>query len=177
MDETNKVFLVTLSNPTNLVLAMQSATGTIIDDDPLVLAIEDPSVREGDTGTTNVLFVVTLAKPYYLPVTVDFATADGTALAGSDYVATNGTLTFAPGVTSQTISVLVNGDTVDEANETLVFNLTNAVNVALTDTQGRATIVDDDPLVLAIADSSVTEGNTGFLIWTSSSRCCAMSLP
>ena len=63
--------------PTNV-----GSLGTIVDDDPLVLTISDVSVREGDSGTSNALFTVTLSKPYHQPVSVDFSTADGSALAG-----------------------------------------------------------------------------------------------
>jgi hypothetical protein len=161
IDETNKTFVVTLTNPANAALGVPQANATIVDDDPLALAISDVSLREGESGTSNALFTVTLSKPYHLPVSVDFSTADGSALAGSDYTATNGSLTFAPGETTQTISVALNGDPTDEANENFFLNLTNSVNVTLTDVQAKATIVDDDPLVLSIPDISVLEGYTG----------------
>lgn len=101
---------------------------------------------------------MTLSKPYHLAVSVDFATADGSVLAGSDYAATNGTLTFAQGETTKKVSVVVNGDEVDEANKTLFVNLSNPVNVTLTDTQAKGTILDDDPLVISIPDIRIAEG-------------------
>ena len=79
-----------------------------------------------------------------LPLTVNYATADGTAVAGSDYTATSGTLTFAPGVTSETIRVPILDDTVYEPNETFTVNLSNPVGATITDGQGVATIQDND---------------------------------
>ena len=78
-------------------------------------------------------------------MTVDYATADGTATtADGDYVAASGTLTFAPGVTTQTVTVTVNGDAKFEANETFVVNLTGPVNATILDGQGIGTITNDD---------------------------------
>ena len=97
-------------------------------------------------------------------VTVDYATLAGTAEAGSDFTAESGTVTFAPGQTSQTVSIDVLGDTVDESDESLSLELSNAVNAAIADGSGAITILDDDgapALSLSIADTSVTEGTGG----------------
>jgi hypothetical protein len=77
-------------------------------------------------------------------VTVDYATADGTATAPADYTAAANTLTFAPGVTNLPVSVPVVGDTLDELDETFTVNLSNAANATITDAQGLGTITDDD---------------------------------
>jgi hypothetical protein len=78
-------------------------------------------------------------------VTVDFTTGDGTATAPSDYAATDGTLTFAPGETAKTVTVQVNGDTRKEPNETFNLNLANATgNATIADGQAVGTIVNDD---------------------------------
>ena len=79
-------------------------------------------------------------------VRVNYATANGTASAGSDYVATSGTLVFAPGQTTGPITVLVIGDTRDEADETFLVNLSDASGALVADSQGAATIIDNDPL-------------------------------
>src|SRR5262249_39726190 len=94
-------------------------------------------------------------------VTVDYATANGSATAGSDYQAASGTLTFVPGQTSATITVPVNGDLLAEPNETFVVNLSNAINAAIGDPQGIATIADDEPPSVTISDVTTKEGNTG----------------
>ena len=96
-------------------------------------------------------------------MTVAYTTADGTATAGSDYVTTSGTLTFAAGSTTQTVNVPVIGDTLDEADETFLVNLSAPVNAALgTPSQGVGTITDNDTTpTLRIAPTSMTEGNTG----------------
>src|SRR6185503_16339774 len=88
-------FFVTLSAPSNATLAKARGEATILNDDTLpTMSIGDVSVKEGDTGTVDAGFAVTLSHPMDEVVTVDFATADGTALAGSDYVGTQGKLTF-----------------------------------------------------------------------------------
>jgi hypothetical protein len=150
-DERDSILRAAQFATTHWSVGVPQANATIVDDDSLVLTISDVSVREGESGTSNAQFTVTLSKPYHLPVSVEFSTGNGSALAGSDYTATNGTLTFAPGETTQTVSVALNGDLTDEANENFFLNLTNAVNVTLTDIQAKATIVDDDPLVLSIS--------------------------
>jgi len=123
--------------------------------------IPDISVLEGYNGTSEARFTVSLSKPIAVPVSVDFATANGTALAGSDYMSTNGTITFLPDETNHVIVVAVIGDALDELNETFFVNLTNPLNVTLTDTQTRATIVDDDDAMISISDVAVREGQTG----------------
>src|SRR5262249_43706264 len=94
-------------------------------------------------------------------VTVNYATANGTAVAPGDYTSTSGTLTFASGVTTQTITVPVVGDTLGEANETFFVNLSGANNATIADNQGVGTITNDDLPSIAINSVSVTEGNTG----------------
>src|SRR5439155_961176 len=95
-------------------------------------------------------------------VTVNFATSNGTAIAGSDYVSTNGTVTFVPGTTTQTVTVQILGDLLNEANETFFVNLSNAVNATIADSQGLGTINDNDAApALSINDVVVTEGNSG----------------
>jgi hypothetical protein len=125
--------------------------------------IDDATVTEGNSGTVNATFTVTLSRTSVAAVTVDFATADGTATAPADYSAASGTLTFAPGETSKTVSVAVNGDTVCEPDETFLVDLSNATGATIVDGQGQGTIVNDDPCVpsLGIADVTVTEGNSG----------------
>ncbi|MBC6419310.1 MAG: DUF1194 domain-containing protein, partial [Prochloron sp. SP5CPC1] len=108
------------------------------------LVINDVTVEEGNEGNTNAVFTVTLLSPTTEQVTLDYATADGTAEAGTDYVATSGTLTFAPEVTTQTITVEVIGDTTEELRENFLVNLSNASNTEIVRGQGTGTIATDD---------------------------------
>jgi uncharacterized repeat protein (TIGR01451 family) len=123
-----------------------SAVLTITDDDNAPgISVNDVSVTEGNSGTVNAVFTVTLAASSDFTVKVDFATADGTAtVAGSDYQSNSGTLTFNPGDVSKTVTVLVNGDTASEPNETFFVNLSNPQNTTITDNQGQGTILNDD---------------------------------
>src|SRR6266480_4102615 len=90
------------------------------------LSINDVTVTEGNTGTTNAIFTVTLSPTAAGTVTVNFATANNTATAGSDYVANSGSLTFLSGESTKTVTVQVNGDTASEPNETFFVNLSGA---------------------------------------------------
>ena len=109
------------------------------------LSIDDVAVAEGNSGTTTLGFTVSLSAASDQTVTVDFATADGTATtADADYVTAWGTLSFSPGVTTQPLSVTVNGDVKNEANETLEVNLSAATNAPIWDSQGIGTINNDD---------------------------------
>jgi probable HAF family extracellular repeat protein len=135
------------------LLTPQSATT------PLV-SIGDVTVTEGNTGTRTAAFTVTLSAASSQPVTVDYATANGTATAGSDYQSASGKLTFASGETSKTINVLVIGDRLPEPNETFVVNLDRPTNAVIADGQGVCTILDDEPRI-SISDVSKKEGNKG----------------
>ena len=109
------------------------------------LTVNDVSVTEGHTGTTQATFTVTLSPANATQaVTVSYATANGSATAGSDYGAANGTLTFDPSVATRTISVTINGDTTSEPNETFFVNLSQPVNAVIGDAQGTGTIANDD---------------------------------
>jgi hypothetical protein len=173
--EPDETFNVNLANPTgNATIADGQAVGTIVNDDqPVVLApsrisIGDVRLAEGNAGQTAFRFVALLDQPQSAPVTVDFATADGTATAPSDYAATTGTVTFAPREVSKIVTVQVNGDTTVEADETFNVNLANPTgNATIADGQAVGTIVSDDQPVVAppsrisIGDVSTAEGNTG----------------
>src|SRR5205814_1906232 len=102
---------------------------------PPSVGIGDVTVTEGNTGTTTATFTVTLSAAYDAAVTVHWATADGTAAAGSDYTAGSGDVTFAAGQTSKTITVAVLGDRVSESTETFVVNLSGATNAGIADAQ------------------------------------------
>lgn len=124
--------------------------------------ISDVTVLEGDSGTVTAVFTLTLSPTSTQTVMVDYETVDGTAVGSSDYVPDNDTLTFAPGQSTHTIAILVNGDTADEPDETFTVHLSNPTNADILDSQGTATIIDDDGLPsLTIADVTITEGNSG----------------
>ncbi len=140
-----------------------TATGRIQNDENL-LNIDDATVREGDTGTVTARFTVTLAPANPdREVTVDLETVDGNATAPDDYVARPRTLlTFAPGATSATVEVTVNGDAADELNEIFLVRLSNSTSAAVADGEGAGTIEDDDPKpVLTVGDVRLVEGSEG----------------
>ena len=144
--------------------------GLILNNDAApTLSINDVTQPEGNAGTSNAVFTVTLSAPSALPITAHYSTADGTATGGVDYLPTFGTLTFAPGVTTQTISVPIIGDTLNEDNETFFVNLFSASIATIQRIQGIGTIVDDDPVPsLSVADvtANVLNGTTGSTVFT-----------
>ena len=147
--EPNETFSLTLSSPSSGSLGDATGVGTIVNDDGLVpnppgIAISDASIAEGNSGTRELTFDVTLSSAVAGQVTVNYATANDTATAGSDYVAESGTVTFPGGNTSQTITITVNGDTTDEELEQFFVNLSNASGANIADAQGVGSIADDD---------------------------------
>jgi hypothetical protein len=138
-------FFVNLSGAPNAFITDSQGVGTILDDEPRI-SINDVSKLEGNRGTTAFVFTVSLSVAYDEPVTVNFATADGTAkVSDNDYIATSGTLTFAPGETTKTITVLVNGDKRNEPNEWFAIDLSGASsNALISDSQGIGWILNDD---------------------------------
>ncbi len=109
-----------------------------------MLAIADVTLTEGQIGTRTANFRVTLTPASTSRVTVQYATANGTAQAGSDYVAKSGSLTFPVGQRVQTVSVVVRGDWVKEGNETFFVNLSTPSGATLFDGRGMGTIGNDD---------------------------------
>ena len=146
--EGNEAFTVRLANAAGATIADGSATGTLTNDDAAAtlpaLSVGDVSLREGDSGTAELMFIVTLDKAATGPVTVSYATANGTATAGADYAALTGTLTFAAGETSKMVHVAVNGDIAVEANETFSLTLSGATGATIADATAVGQITDDD---------------------------------
>jgi hypothetical protein len=142
--EANETFRVALSRPVGATLADDLLVGTILDDEPLALSIADTSVVEGFAGSTSAAFAVRLSRPSASAVTVDYATSNGTATAGSDYQSRSGTLSFSPGVTLRVLEVPVLGDIAVEGNETFFVDLGNPVGAELADGRAVGTILDDD---------------------------------
>jgi len=143
--EPNETFFVDLSGVSSSAVALRTgrATGTIVNDDSTQITINDVSALES-AGTFR--FTVSLSRPSTSTVSVRVATANGTAKSGktADYTAISGTLSFAPGVVSQTVLVSVRNDTTVEPDETFFVNLSSATGATIADAQGLGTIVDDD---------------------------------
>lgn len=144
--EPNETFVVNLSAATNGLVIDSQGVGTILDNEPRI-SISDVTKREGKTGQTTLFtFTVTLSAAYDQAVTMSFRTVDGTATTSDqDYIAKSGTLTFAPGETTKTITIEVKGDNKREANETFYLDLFgNSSNSLFTKNRGTGTILNDD---------------------------------
>jgi hypothetical protein len=161
-DENDETFKVTLSSPTNATINDGLGIGTILDDDPApTISINDVSVVEGNSGTTSAVFNVSLSAASAKTITVLASTANGTATAPGDYTAISNLLvTFNPGQTSQTVTVLVNGDTTPEANETYTVNLSSPTNATIAGAVGNGIIADDDTVLSATIASVVPDPHT-----------------
>ena len=166
--ERDETFLVRLTSATGANIADDTGVGTITNDDGAVpqLSVSDATVPEGDSGNTLGTFTITRSGAIGSS-SVSVSTVDGTAKAPVDYVAVSSkAVTFAAGETTRTVSVLVNGDTAVEADETFSVKLANATGATIADGTGVGTIVNDDDAVptlpsLSVNDVSVTEGNSG----------------
>ena len=161
--ESDEDFFLSLTSNTLLALPTRDRARCVIvnDDSPPSLTIGDVSVAEGNAGETNATFVVHLWPPSDQIVSVDYRTVSGTAVAGPDFLAATGTLTFLAGVTNQCIRVRVLGDTVNEPNKTFLVELAAATNAAVARGQAVGTIVNDDGVSVSIEGVTVTEGNSG----------------
>ena len=162
IDEENESFYLNISNPSVGEITDNQGICTITDDDAApTMSISDATVTEGNSGTANLVYTVTLFQQSGKIVTVDCATQEGTAtVADNDYTAKATTLTFAPGETSKTITVEIPVDTVYEPEETFTVNLSGASNASIADSTALGTITDNDaiPKVTLSADkTSITE--------------------
>ena len=157
--ESDETFVLDIHNPTNATIADGQGTGTILDDDSgggaSVFSIASVSANEGAAGTTAFTFTVTRSQTA-APASVDYATADGSAMAGSDYAAVSGTLNFAANSAAQTFTVDVVGDALAETNETFAVMLSNPVNGTVGQGSATATIVDDDSVAGGVPDAIPT---------------------
>jgi len=174
LDELDEGIALVLSDPVGGELAQPEALATIVDDDsPPFVSVADVEVLEGDGPGAEAVFTIALSAPSGLGVQVGYATADGTAEAGSDYQATSGTVLIPAGLVAALVRVPIVGDLVDERDETFTLTLTDVIN-AIDPTGGptggstggraaRATILDDDTAWISIDDLRVDEdgGNGG----------------
>ena len=168
--EANETFNVNLSNPVNATISDALGVATIQNDDSATLSISDVSINEGNSGPTSANFTLTLSAASALITTVTANTANGTATAGSDYTAlVNQVITFAPGETTKTLTVILAGDTTFESNETFLVNLSSPANVTIVDSQGLGTIVNDDqlahtPSITSTSTNEDTQSVSGLVI-------------
>src|SRR2546426_318453 len=162
--EPTESFFVNLDTPVNATIADSQGVGTIVNDDTQpTIAINDVSHNEGNSGTTSYDFTVSLSNPSSATITVHYATADNTAtVADADYVPASGTVTFAPGTTSQTVTVLVNGDNKSEPDDIFFFNDTATTKISTLSLHDALPIFNDDTQpTITINDVSHNEGNSG----------------
>jgi large repetitive protein len=158
--ESNETLSVTLSSPFNADLGTSVATGTITNDDANPkLVVGDANVLEGNSGTTPLTFTVAMVPVSVTDVTVDYATSDGTATAGSDYTGASGTLTIPAGQASGTIAVSVSGDKTHEPNETLTLTLSSPVGATIVVGAATGTILNDDRIVTTLS-TKLVKGRT-----------------
>jgi len=161
IDEIDEAFTIHLANPSNADILNNNGTGIITNDDlPPTITVQDLTLVEGDSGSREATFTLALDATSDKEITIDYSTVDGTAIAGDDYEAIAGTLTFAPGEISKIVSVLVNSDTLDELDEAFFLQLDNAVNSVIDRDQVTVTITNDDnPPSVTVNDITLTEGS------------------
>ena len=163
LDEDAESFTVVLRDASHgIQLERPQATVTIEDDDAApAVSVKPASVGEGDTSLTDAALKVQLSRPSAKPVSVKYATADGSAKSPADYAPASGTLAIAPGETEGVVHVAVRGDEAIELDEALSVALSEPENASLGDASAGLTITDDEPLALSVASPSVPEGDAG----------------
>jgi hypothetical protein len=130
--ETQEEFFIQLTGAANAELVKDRAVGRIVDNDALpTISINSVTVKEGDSGTTNAIFTVTLSAISSETVSVNFTTTPSSATAPSDFVSSSGLLTFGPGTTTQSITITVNGDNIDEPHESFIVDLSDPIHAVL----------------------------------------------
>ncbi|MEM1430122.1 MAG: Calx-beta domain-containing protein [Pseudomonadota bacterium] len=176
LDESDEHVVLELFDPTNGSFTgdqpVLRATGIILDNDGpgsnLALFVGDPVIIEGDAGTKTARFEIVLSQPAPSNISFSYATRDGSAIAGQDYTASSGTVSFDQGQFTKTVDVPVIGDTVGEAAEWFALKLTNqsAVTVDMADSVGVAEIRDTDASALpeiSIEGSATIESFSNFI--------------
>ncbi|MEO8380121.1 MAG: Calx-beta domain-containing protein [Acidobacteriota bacterium] len=147
LTEAAETLRLKLSSPSGAILGTATATATIVDDDQVVVnptvSVADIEVREGD-GVSEARFIVSLSKALTTTARVTYSTVEHTAMPDTDYVETSGSLTFAPGETAKTVTVVVRGDHLAEAQELFRLELRSSEGVPIADGSAICTIVDDD---------------------------------
>ncbi|MFC7298174.1 Calx-beta domain-containing protein [Herminiimonas aquatilis] len=166
LNEFNETFSLTATKTAGVTSnTSDSATATILDNDYTApnITINDVSVNES-AGT--ITFTVSLSSASGKPISVDYATRDGSATAGQDYVGGNGTVNFAAGETTKTITIGINEDVVFEGNESFFIDLSNAVHAQITDPIGQGTIFDNEGApAISVGNVSVQEDG-GYAVFT-----------
>lgn len=152
---------------TNLAGTSYGSVETFTTSNLTTISVNDPSVTEGNSGTSILTFTVSLSQAAWADgATVDYTTSDGTAASESDYTSTSGTMTFISGETSKTIDVSVSGDEVLEADETIILTLFNetGMDVVISDDTGTGTITNDDAAIVTIADVNGNEDDGTIIV-------------
>ena len=159
--ESNDTFYVNLSNPTKSTISASQGIGTIRNDDVgPSLSINNVTVIEGNSGTTNATFTITLSASSTQTVSVNAIPYNGSARSPFDYTSGGAHLVFNPGETVKTFSVPVIGDLLDEPTENFFVILSSSINATLAHGRGVGTITDDDAApTISIDDVRIGEGN------------------
>jgi hypothetical protein len=161
LQEGPEKFSLRLRKPAGARVGDGTGVATIVDDDPV------PGIFAGDATVTEgsaALVPITLANPTTKSVTVSFATGDGTATAGTDYTAASGTLTFAPGDTTESVTFPTAGNGLDQSDRSLSVTLSGPSNGVIIDGTASVTIIDDDPIAISVSSDSVDEASAGSII-------------
>lgn len=159
--EGTEIFYLNLTTSGSAVIADSQGIAQITDDDNRQITISDVQKTEGNSGSSNATFTISLSQTNTVATTVQYATQNGTATAASDYTTKTGTLTIPANTISGTVSVSVLGDTSAENDETFFLNLSNPTNAVIADSQGQGSILDDETRSLTISDLTMFEGTGG----------------
>jgi hypothetical protein len=139
------------------------------------LSVGNSTATEGNSGTVTARFRVELSGPRSVPVSVDYATAPGSATSPADFTAASGTLTFSPGQTLKRVDIAVKGDIVDEPLETYTVGLSNPQGAPITDGSGLGRILDDDLIRNHGAEAGGSGGDIDLVNWAETGATTAVA--
>ena len=159
--EADEEFIITLSNPQGAIIGKANAKGIIVNDDEITFSIDNVTISEGDNGTKDLEFIIISNTISSIPISFNYDTTNGTAQAGTDYIANTGTVILPAGQNTVPIVIEIIGDLISEADETFSIIVNLLQGATSNEVIANGSILNDDSVTLSIADATTEEGDIG----------------
>ena len=159
--EADEEFIITLSNPQGAIIGKANAKGIIVNDDEITFSIDNVTISEGDNGTKDLEFIIISNTISSIPISFNYDTTNGTAQAGTDYIAKTGTVILPAGQNTVPIVIEIIGDLISEADETFSIIVNLLQGATSNEVIANGSILNDDSVTLSIADATTEEGDIG----------------
>ena len=159
--EADETFTITLSSPQGAIIGKANAKGIIVNDDETAFSIDNVTINEGDNGTKDLEFMITSNTISSIPISFNYDTTNGTAQAGTDYIAKTGTVILPAGQNTVSIVIEIIGDLISEVDETFSIIVNLSQGATSDEVIANGSILNDDSVTLSIADATTEEGDIG----------------